>query len=104
MSNVVNLKSVNPLVGTWGALDDDGTTVEYTIASTASGLSVVAKDTYDGEIGAVSEVEQSDAALMFTVKWSTGRVCRCRVQPGTRDQVQFTFTYTEHEHLQRRAP
>jgi hypothetical protein len=103
MGNVLNLKSTNPLVGTWGSLDDDGTSVEYTISQTTSGLSVSAKDIYDGEFGTVSEIEQSGSALYFTVAWSTGRACKCTVRPASSNQVQFSFTYTEHEHLHRRT-
>ena len=104
MGNVLSLKSANPLIGTWGSLDDEkGTTAEYTISQAASGLSVSAKDAYDGELGAVSEIEQDGAAIFFTVAWSSGRICKCKVLPATGNQVQFTFTYTEHEHLQRRA-
>ena len=103
MGNVLNLGRKSPLIGTWGSLDDDGTSVEYTISQTAAGLLVSAKDTYDGEIGMVSEIEHDEPILSFTVLWSTGRVCKCIVKPASSNQVQFTFTYTEHEHLQRRA-
>jgi hypothetical protein len=103
MSNVVSLPNANPLIGTWGSLDEDGTSVEYTVTQTPSGLSVSATDTCDGEAGIVSDIEYDGATLEFTVLWSTGRSCRCRMKPGTRNQAQFSFTYTEHEHLQRRA-
>ena len=104
MSKVVTLPATNPLIGTWGALDDEGTSVEYTVAPTKSGLAVSATDTSDGEMGQISQLENDGSVISFTVKWSSGRICHCRMHSATRDQVQFTFTYTEHEHLQRRAP
>ena len=103
MSKIVNLPNASPLLGTWGSLDENGTSVEYTVTQTQSGLSVAAIDTYDGEAGIISDVEYDGSNLTFTVIWSTGRSCRCRMKPGTRNQAQFSFTYTEHEHLQRRA-
>ena|SRR5437870_5619796 len=103
MSKVIHWPAGDPLLGTWGSLDDDGTSVEYTIAKTEDGLAVSATDTHDGEVGIVSHVEYDGSVLSFDVRWSSGRTCHCRVKPGTRNQVQFTFTYTEHEHLSRRA-
>src|SRR5258708_518852 len=104
MVKVVTLPTPNPLIGTWGALDEDGTTVEYTVAQSSYGLAVSATDTHDGEQGQISQVEFDGSVLTFVVKWSSGRVCQCRMHPATRNQVQFTFTYTEHEHMQRRTP
>ncbi len=103
MARVVTLPIANPLVGTWGALDENGTTVEYTVTPTSAGLMVIATDTYDNELGQVSQVEQIEGVLSFTVKWSTGRICKCSMHAATRNQVQFTFRYTEHGHLQRRS-
>ena len=103
MTKVVSLPIASPLIGTWGALDEGGTTVEYAVSLTPSGFSVKATDTYDGESGQISQVKYADAVLSFVVTWSTGRTCECRMQPGTKNQAQFTFSYTENEHLQRRA-
>jgi hypothetical protein len=103
MSKVVRFGNTHPLLGTWGSLDENGTSVEYTVTQTPGGLSVSARDTYDGEVGVVSEVQYDGSTLEFTVVWSTGRSCRCSMKPGTRNQMLFRFTYTEHEHLQRRT-
>ena len=92
MTKVVNLPNANPLVGTWGSLDENGTGVEYTVTQARTGLAVAAVDTDDGEAGIVSDVEYDGSSLAFTVLWSSGRSCSCRMKPGTRNQAQFSFT------------
>ena len=102
MPKLLTLTPRNPLVGTWGALDDDGTSAEYTISLTASGISVSARDTYDGGTGRISQVDYTNGVLTFAVNWPSGRTCYCKVLPATENQVQFEFTYTEREHLRRK--
>lgn len=65
---LVHAPASNPLVGTWGSLDDDGTSVEYRITQARSGLAVSAVDTHDGEAGIVSNVAYDGSTLTFSAR------------------------------------
>ena len=102
--SIATLATANPLVGTWVSPDEFGSTVEYTVSVGRSGLVVSATDSHDGEEAQISEVTSNGTELCFVAKWSSsGRVCRCVMRAASTTQVQFTFSYTEHGHLQRKA-
>lgn len=104
MADVVTLSSASSLVGTWVSSDEHGSTVQYTVSPVPAGFAVSVGDTYDGELGVVSDIVLRDGVLSFQVLWpSTGRTCQCEMRPVTRDKVDFTFSYTEREYLRRRA-
>jgi hypothetical protein len=87
--------------GTWVSVDDTST-VEIRIRKTRAGYSVTAKDTFDGEVAAVSEVEyrKPDDTLRFATYWtSTGRFTRYRMSVHGAGKVEIIYTHTDSEIL-----
>jgi hypothetical protein len=98
------LKS-SPLSGTWVSLDEISS-VELTIRKKRSGYCVIAKDSYDGEIAAVSEVQyqKSPGVLSFATYWtSSGRFTRYRMSLHVPGKVEITYTHTDSEILVRKT-
>lgn len=96
----------HPLIGTWHSLEETLSVIEYSVHCTVNGFSVVAVDSYDGENGEVSNVEWNDEKqeLKFCCYWaSSGRYSKCKFLLYSQDKVEFTYTYTDHEILVRKA-
>ncbi len=95
------MKSRISYSGTWVSVDDTST-VEISIRRTKTVYSVTAKDTYDGEVAAVSEIKhrKSDETLFFATYWtSTGRFTRYEMRPHGTGKVEITYTHTDSEIL-----
>lgn len=95
------MKSRSTFSGTWVSIDD-ASSVEITIRKAKAGYSVAAKDCYDGEVAAVSEIayRESDEVLLFASYWtSTGRFTRYQMRLHGHDKVKITYTHTDSEIL-----
>jgi hypothetical protein len=98
MSHVVDIKSKNPLLGTWRSCDPFEEDVQYTIAAKDGSLVVSGVDTSDGERPEIHGVTWSEekCTLEFSAHWpSTGRHTKyrfCRPLSGDRTSVSYTFT------------
>ena len=69
-------------------------------------VSSTAKDGYDGEVAAVSEIayREPDEVLLFATYWtSTGRFTRYQMRLHGHDKVKITYTHTDSEILIRKA-
>jgi hypothetical protein len=98
------MKTSTSFSGTWVSVDDN-TTVELTIRKKRATYVVTAKDSYDGEIAAVSEVrfQKSEGVLLFATYWtSTGRFTRYRMSLHSPGKVETTYTHTDTEILIRK--
>jgi hypothetical protein len=78
--------------------------VEYIVSSKGVGFAVRAIDRQDGEEADVFETKWDGWILTFAAHWnSTGRFARCRFLALSPDRVEFIYTYTDHEMLQRKS-
>jgi hypothetical protein len=92
------------LVGCWRSRDPAARTVVFTIRPAGPGLGVTAVDSQDGEEAEVSAVASHGQTVSFRLRWrSSGRICQCALQAVAPDSVQYTYTYVEHEVLERRS-
>ena len=100
MSQVVEIKSRNPLLGTWKS-SDGFSDVQYTVSAESGKLVVTGIDTDDGEKPEVRDVvwSEENRTLEFTAYWeSTGRTVKYRLQPASAPgRARVTFTYTTQE-------
>ena len=95
------MKSRTSYSGTWVSVDDTST-VEISARKAKTGYSVGAKDTFDGEVAAVSEIKyrKSDETLLFATYWtSTGRFTRYQMRSHGSGKVEITYTHTDSEIL-----
>jgi hypothetical protein len=96
MTNVVNLGSTHPLVGTWVAMDDD-VDAEFTVVAKGDSFLVTGRDQSDGEEFVISGVVWDGEALRFSsLMPSTGhRVGHVfRLSPGKRT-IEHEYTLLE---------
>lgn len=94
----------HPLVGTWASADEFSSEVEYIVTSKGDEFAVHAVDRQDSEEAEIFEVKWDGETLTFAALWnSTGRFARCRFLVQSRDHVEFTYTYTDHELLHRKS-
>src|SRR5687768_984556 len=98
MSHVVDIKSKNPLLGTWRSCDPCEESVSYTISAEGGELVVSGIDSYDGERPEVLGVawSQETGVLEFSAHWpSTGRLTKYRFQtPASGDRTEVSYTFT----------
>jgi hypothetical protein len=98
MSHVVDIKSKNPLLGTWRSCDPFEENVSFTISAEGGVLTVSGIDSTDGERPEVFGIAWSQDArtLEFSAHWpSTGRLTKYRFSAATsgdRTEVSYTFT------------
>lgn len=95
----------NFLIGTWVTTDEYGSDVEYTVTDDEGTLTVKAIDPSDKEHAEIRDVEwDGDLTLTFSTYWpSTGRFSKCKFFLSSPNRVDFTFTYTDHDTLLRKA-
>jgi hypothetical protein len=88
----------HPLVGSWVSGTEYGSEIEFIVKSHADSFTVRAIDRYDGEVPDVFEVKWDGQVLSFATHWnSTGRFLRSRLQAVAKNEVSYTYTYTENE-------
>ena len=95
----------HPLAGTWHSLEETLFVVEYVVTGMTDGFLVDAIDSYDGEQAEVSKVgwNEEKQELNFSCYWaSSGRYSKCKFLLFSQDKVEFTYTYTDHEILERK--
>lgn len=104
MTNIVDIKSKNPLLGTWRCCDGFSD-VEYTVTVNDGTLTVVGTDKHDGESAEIRDVVWSTHKneLHFSAYWpSSGRFVKYRLQPSVApDRADVTYTYTAQETWER---
>ena len=94
----------HPLVGSWVSGTEYGSEIEYIITSRATGFRVRAIDRYDGEVADVFELKWDGQTLSFATHWnSTGRFLRARLEAVAKNEVSYTYTYTENEIWHRKS-
>ena len=95
------------MVGTWISVDDTSTVeLRVTKKKKKQTYAVIATDSYDGEIAAVSEEKYSGKTgiLSFAAYWdSTGRFTRYRMILVSKDKVEITYTHIDSEVLVRKG-
>jgi hypothetical protein len=100
MSQVVDIKSRNPVLGTWKTCDGFSD-VQYTVSAEAGKLVVTGVDTHDGEKPEIHDVLwiEEKRLLEFTSYWpSTGRSMKYRMRPAIAPgRADITYTYTSQE-------
>lgn len=100
MDRVIDIKSKNPLLGTWKCCDGFSD-VQFSIAAEGGHPSVVSTDTDDGEKAGIHNVSwlPEQSTLQFLAHWpSTGRFVKYRVCPAPvagRANVTYTFSTQE---------
>jgi hypothetical protein len=100
MHRVIDIKSKNPLLGTWKSRDAFSD-VQFTVAAEGGNLSVVGIDTDDGEKAEIRDVSWSPekGTLQFSAHWpSTGRFVKYRICPAPvagRANVDYTYSTQE---------
>jgi hypothetical protein len=80
--------------------DEYNTDVEYIVTHAADGYKVRAIDRFDGEEGAVYDVNYNtdNLTLSFNVMWaSTGRFMSIRLLAISPNRASYTYSYTEKE-------
>lgn len=104
MTPVVDIKSKNPLVGTWKCCDGFSG-LHITISADGGKLTVVGVDTDDGEKAEIHDVSWSPekTTLEFSAHWpTTGRFTKYRFRPAIAiGRVDVTYTYTAQETWER---
>jgi hypothetical protein len=100
MNRIVDIKSKNPLIGTWKCCDGFSD-VQFTISTRSGLLAVDGTDTHDGEKAEIHDVVwlPDQSTLQFSAHWpSTGRFTKYRFQPSPSEgRVGVTYTYTAQE-------
>jgi len=100
MSDVVEIKSRNPLLGTWKACDGFSD-VHFTVNAENGKLVVTGVDIEDGEKPEIRDVvwTEEKRTLEFTSYWSsTGRLVKYRMRPAiAAGRAEVTYTYTAQE-------
>ena len=92
------------LVGSWVSGTKYGSEIEYIVTSHGTGFRVRAIDRYDEEVADVFEVKWDGDVLSFATHWnSTGRFLRARLQAVAKNEVSYTYTYTENETWHRKS-
>lgn len=101
MAHIVEIKSKNPLLGTWRSCDPFEDNVQYTIAAAAGSLAVTGIDTSDGEVPSIYGVTWSEekGELEFSAHWSsTGRVTKYRITTSvSKDRVEVSYSFTAQQ-------
>ena len=104
MDRVIDIKSNNPLLGTWKCCDGFSD-VQFSIAAEGGQLTVVGTDTDDGEKAEIHDVSWSpeQSTLQFAAHWaSTGRFVRYRICPApVTGRANVTYTYSAQETWER---
>jgi hypothetical protein len=104
MHRVIDIKSKNPLLGTWKYCDGFSD-IEFTVTAEGGNLTVVGIDTHDGEKAEIHDISWSpeQGALQFSAHWpSTGRFVKYRVCPASiAGRVNVTYTYSTQETWER---
>jgi hypothetical protein len=100
MNRVVDIKSKNPLLGTWKCCDGFSD-VQFTISAEGGSLAVTGIDTHDGEKAEIHNVTwlPEEGALQFAAHWpSTGRFTKYAFrQSPVEGRAGVTYTYTAQE-------
>jgi hypothetical protein len=98
MSHVVDIKSKNPLLGTWRSCDPFEENVSFTISAEGGVLAVSGIDSSDDERPEVLALtwSQESRVLEFSAHWpSTGRLTKYRFSaPNSGDRTEVSYTYT----------
>jgi hypothetical protein len=100
MHRVIDIKSKNPLLGTWKCCDGFSD-IQFSVAAEGGNLTVVGIDTDDGEKAEIRDVSWSpeQSTLQFAAHWvSTGRFVKYRICPAAvtgRANVTYTFSAQE---------
>jgi hypothetical protein len=101
MAHVVDIKSKNPLLGTWRSCDPFEDNVQYTITADNGKLCVTGIDTSDGEVPEISDVVwfEDKGLLQFSSHWpSTGRLTKYRLSTSvSKDRVQVSYSFTAQQ-------
>jgi hypothetical protein len=104
MSHVVDLKSRNPLLGTWKTCDGFSD-MHFTVSAENGKLLVTGVDIEDGEKPDIRDVvwTEEKRTLEFSSYWaSTGRLVKYRLRPAIAPgRAEVTYTYTAQETWER---
>ncbi len=94
MTKIVEISSKHPLIGTWIG-EGEESRCEYIVKPLASGLTVKAIDTIDGEELVISDVKWDDVTLEFTsLMPSTGRIGKNVMKLISDNEIEFKLTFT----------
>ena len=98
MSHVVDIKSKNPLLGTWRSCDPFEENVHFTITAEGGALAVSGIDTSDGERPEIHGItwSQEKGILEFSAHWPvTGRMTKYRFStPSSDNRTDVCYTFT----------
>jgi hypothetical protein len=104
MNRVIDIKSKNPLLGTWKCCDGFSD-VQFSVAAEGGNLTAVGIDTHDREKAEIHDVSWSPEqnTLQFVAHWpSTGRFVKYRIVPApAAGRANVTYTYSAQETWER---
>jgi hypothetical protein len=87
MAEIVTVKAVHPLVGTWrDAAGEIGSSVQFTVRAASATFEVAGVDTGDGEILSISNM-----------RWDGRVLCFESLVPSTAHQVAYVFEVSSSE-------
>jgi hypothetical protein len=100
MSDVIEIRGRNPLLGTWKSCAGFSD-LQFTVSAEGGKLAVTGIDTADGERAEIRDVvwQPEPNRLQFSAYWaSTGRLTKYSVMPAPKSgRAMVTYTHTDHD-------